>query len=124
MGWRDRADLARVAVAPVLVLAGCALGEPSARYTGTLAACGLAAATLVRIDNKFAFSPGDGALTVEGTVAANGGFAGTLNTQPPDKAPFVLSVRGRILGEMATVDYTTPRCRASAQFNLVHPPLL
>jgi len=124
MGWRDKIAMAGVSMAVVPTLCGCAPGGEGARYSGALPGCGLAAATVVRTDDRFAFSPGDGALTIVGTVAADGGFAGTLNTQAPDKTPFVLSVRGRIASEQASVDYATPRCRASALLARVHPPLL
>jgi hypothetical protein len=124
MGWREELVAAKVTIAVVATLSGCAPSGEGGRYSGTLAGCGLAAATLVRTDSRFAFSPGDGALTIVGTVGTDGGFAGTLNTQPPDKAPFVLSVRGRIAAEQASVDYATPRCRASAMLARAHPPLL
>ncbi len=124
MRWREKIVLARVIVAAMPMLSGCTAGGEGARYSGALPGCGLAAATLVRTDDRFSFSPDDGALTILGTVAADGAFAGTLNTQPPDKAPFVLSVRGRISSEQASLDYATPRCRASAPLARVHPPLL
>jgi hypothetical protein len=121
-----------------LALAGCSggglslsrimpAGAPSGhevRYTGALPGCGLAAATLTRRDDQFSFTPGDGVLTMLGTVAPDGGFSGSLNTQPPGKPPFLLSVTGRIAEEQATLDYATPRCRAAATFSRVHPSLL
>jgi hypothetical protein len=119
MGW-----LELLSVAAALVLSGCEPAGEGVRYIGSLPGCGLAAATLVRTADRFAFSPDDGALTIAGAIAADGGFAGTLNTQPPDKAPFVLSVSGRMAGEQASVTYTTPRCRATATLARVHPPLL
>ena len=118
MRWRE--------AAVVLALAGC--GGPAAphplRYTGALAGCGLAAATLAQQGPAFTFTPGDGVLTIGGSIGADGSFQGTLNTQPAGKPAFVLQVRGRIAGESATVDYTTPRCHAHATLTLVHPALL
>ncbi len=93
------------------------------RYTGTLPGCGLGASTLTRQGEKFAFAPGDGVLSILGPVAPNGGFAGTLNTQPPDKPAFSLSVHGTIGEDTAVLDYMTPRCQAHATFARVHPPL-
>ncbi len=119
MGWPER-----VSIAVALGLSGCAPAGEGVRYTGALPGCGLAASTLVRTGERFAFSPGDGALTIVGVVAADGGFGATLNTQPPDKAPFVLSVSGRMAEEQASVTYATPRCRAATTLARVHPPLL
>ena len=106
-------------------LAGCggqATPHPL-RYTGALPGCGLAAATLARQGDSFTFTPGDGVLTIPGKIAADGGFSGSFNTQPPGKPPFVLSVAGRIDADLATLDYTTPRCRAHATLTVVHPPM-
>jgi hypothetical protein len=113
-------------LALTLALGGCASGKMAheVRYTGPLPGCGVNAATLTRLAGSFAFAPGDGVLTIQGTVAANGSFAGTLNTQPPTKPPFLLTVNGRFEGERATLDYATPRCRAAATLARVHPPLL
>jgi hypothetical protein len=100
-----------------LGLAACGRGaSQEARFAGALPTCGLPASTLVRQGDHFSFSPGDGALTIEGTVAADGGFAGILNTQAPGKPPFLMTVRGKIGDDEATLDYATPRCAAQAKF--------
>jgi hypothetical protein len=114
-----------VVMVAALLLGGCGGGAVrSGRYTGALPACGLSAATLIQQNDKFAFTPGDGVLTIAGAVAADGHFTGELNTQPPNKPAFVLHVQGTIGDEGATVDYLTPRCHALATFVRVHPPLL
>jgi hypothetical protein len=122
---RCRIDRAAVAFAAALALAGCGAAKQAheARYTGALPECGLAAATLTRQGEAFAFAPGDGALVIRGAVAADGGFAGTLNTQPPGKPPFELSVHGRIAEETAMLDYATPRCHTHGSLARVHPPM-
>jgi len=112
-----------------LGLVGCGGGGMSraahqTRYVGALPGCGLPEATLVRQADQFAFTPGDGVLVINGAVAADGRFSGTLNTQAPDKPPFLLIVRGQIGPEQATLDYTTPRCHATATLKRVHPELL
>jgi hypothetical protein len=108
-----------------VALGGCGVRPAhEAAYTGALPGCGLAAATLTRIGGAFAFAPGDGALIVRGTVAPDGSYAGTLNTQPPGKSPFLLSLRGTIGEESAALDYTTPRCHAQATLARVHRSLL
>jgi hypothetical protein len=113
-------------VAALLPLIGC--GEVftgyGTRYTGALSGCGLPAATLSLKAGQFSFTPGDGALMIAGTVAPDGSFAGTLNTQPAGKPPFELHVSGRIAADQASVDYVTPRCRAAGNLDRVRPPLL
>jgi hypothetical protein len=101
-----------------LGLGGCGVHHVAevARYTGALPGCGLADSTLVRQGPQFTFTPGDGVLTIEGTVAADGSFTGALNTQGVGKPPFLLQVQGKLQDEQARVDYVTPRCRASATF--------
>jgi hypothetical protein len=109
----------------VLALGGCGYGPAPhlVRYVGPLPSCGLATATLARQGPGFAFSPGDGVLSIQGAVAADGGFSGTLNTQAPDKPAFLLTVSGRIAEDSATIDYATPRCRAHAVLARVTPPV-
>jgi hypothetical protein len=110
-------------------LAGCGGGSAGAavhevRYTGALPGCGLATATLVRLADHFAFAPGDGVIVINGAVKPDGRFTATLNTQPPDKPPFLLTVQGRMEAEQVTMDYATPRCHAAATLSRVHPPFL
>ncbi len=114
----------RAAVLGMLLVAGCgeSLTGYGARYTGALRDCGLSLSTLARRGDQFVFTPGDGALTLAGPVAADGGFAGELNTQPPGKPPFLLRVSGKFEGEQARVSYSTPGCRASGRFSRVRPP--
>lgn len=107
------------------VLAGCSTLAAQSRYRGTIAGCGEAMpATLVREGKRFAFTPGDGVLEIHGTVAADGSFAGTLNTQPAGKAPFELKVSGRLDAKGATFAYSTPRCQTSGRLVLVPVSLL
>ena len=111
-----------VALGLALTLAGCGLpGSRQQRYAGTLAGCGGGLpATLVRVQDTFAFTPGDGALLLRGTIAADGTLAATLDTQPPGKPPYELAVRGRIDAAAATLRYATPTCTASG--TLAHVP--
>lgn len=74
--------------------------------------------TLTRLKDKFAMSPGDGPLVVRGQVAADGSIAGTLNTQPPGKTPYLVTVTGHITPAAADVTYTTPRCTAHGTFTI------
>lgn len=110
----------------VLAMGGCAAGgaAPEVHYTGALPGCALAASTLVRQGGQFAFAPGDGVLVIRGPVSPEGDFSGALNTQPPGKPAFWLSVSGTIGKETAVLDYATPRCQARATFMRVHRPLL
>ena len=92
--------------------------------TGTLAGCGPATpATLTRAGDAFAFSATDGVLVLHGTTAADGTLAATLNTQPPSKPPFLLTVNGRAAAESVTPSYVTPRCTAAGTLTRVHPSL-
>jgi hypothetical protein len=104
------------------VLGGCGLAPAGheVRYTGALPECGSSAATLTRQGSEFVFAPTDGSLVIHGIVAADGGFAGQLNTQPPGKPPFLLAVTGHLADESATLSYSTPRCRAEATLARVH----
>ncbi len=105
-------------------LAGCgavAPAAPEARYAGALPDCGGPAASLSRRGDVFAFAPGDGSLVIRGRVQGDGGFAGALNTQPPGKPAFVLTVRGRLTEDAATLRFATPRCHADATLARVHP---
>lgn len=113
------------AIAMALALAGCG-GTPAelARYAGPLPGCGLAASTLMRQGAQFSFSPGDGVLTITGDVAADGGYAGALNTQAPHKTPFILHVQGKVEAEQASVDYEAPNCRTAGTLPRVRQPLL
>ena len=122
----DAAVVVGTAVIGSLLLAGCttALSEQT-RYHGTLAGCGAPMpASLVRDKAAFAFAPGDGVLVIKGTVAADGGVSGTLNTQPPGKPPFALSVRGRLDPAGAELTYATPRCQASGRLPAVAASIL
>jgi hypothetical protein len=101
------------AVTMTLSLAACAPGN-DARYIGALPGCGLGASTLAHHADHVAFTPGDGALVLQGAVGPDGGFAATLNTQPPGKPEYLLRVSGRIAGDQARVEYVTPRCHATA----------
>ncbi len=111
----------------LLALASC--GTPvtrESRYTGQITGCGPATpATLARAEDTFTFAPSDGVLVLRGKVAADGSLTATLNTQPPGKPPYVLSVSGHIDPEAVTLRYATPTCKAApATLARVHMPLL
>jgi hypothetical protein len=110
----------------LLLLAGCSTAlTQQTRYAGTLTGCGAPMpASLVRNGAAFAFAPGDGVLVIRGTVAPDGGVSGTLNTQPPGKPPFALSVRGRLDPAGAALTYATPRCQASGRLPAVAASIL
>jgi hypothetical protein len=102
------------------LLGGCAgaaraTGQPAGlRYAGTLRGCGSSQpASLSRSGDSFAFAPGDGALVLRGTLAADGSFSATLNTQPAGKPAYLLVVQGRADAGAATLRYSTPRCAAA-----------
>lgn len=105
----------------VLLLGAC--GVPvtlQRRYVGTLTGCGAALpATLVRLRDGFAFSPGDSSLLLRGGIGADGTLAGSLNTQPPGKPPWLLAVAGKLTPTSASVTYTTPRCVAAGTLAVV-----
>lgn len=107
------APLAALALALAAPLAGCESPPAERRFAGALPGCG-GPATLTRQGDRFAFAPGDGALVLRGPVAADGGFAAELNTQPPGKPAYPLRVSGVVSEESARVAYATPRCRAEA----------
>ena len=113
-------------MAVCLVLAGC--GAPltlERRYTGTLAGCPAALpSTLTRKLAAFAFAPGDGSLIIRGTLAPDGSFDASRNTQPPGKPPFLLRVQGTLDAAGADVTYTTPRCTATGHMTIIPVHLL
>ena len=119
-------QLALLGIVAVYGLAGCGTaGTREIRYAGRLAGCGPATpATLTRIGDGFAFAPSDGALILRGRVAADGAFEGALNTQPPGKPAFALTVRGQVGPDGVALSYATPRCAASATLARVRPDLL
>ena len=83
------------------------------RYTGTLMGCeDVMTATLTRIRNDFAFTPGDSALVIRGAIGPDGTLAGRFNTQPVGKPAYLLTVSGHAIADSATVAYVTPRCTA------------
>jgi len=109
--WLSLSLLATCAVAGCTTVDDAAAQPAEIRYAGTLSGCGQSnPATLTRIRGAFAFAPSDGVLVLRGTVAADGSLSATLNTQPPTKPPFLLTVHGHATTEAATVSYTTPVC--------------
>ncbi len=113
-------------LAAASILSGCSerMQGYDARYVGAFPGCDMKTATLARRADRFVFTPGDGALAIEGPIGADGTFTGTLNTQPPGKPEFILRVEGSISVEQAWVDYVNPRCQTSTTLARVHPPLL
>ncbi len=109
----------------VLTITSCGSLNRERRYVGIISDCGVnghSTLTYVPIghgEGRFAFAPGDGALIIRGSVARGGEMAGNLNTQPAGKAPFILSVGGKIRKDSADVTYSTATCRAQGQFQLV-----
>ena len=85
---------------------------PETRFTGALDGCGVTTATLIQRGAAAQFVPGDGTLVLTGTVAADGTLSASLNTQPPGKPPYLLSVSGHLDAAAATLTYVTPRCTA------------
>lgn len=124
-----------------LLLSGCAdeLAKQH-RYIGQAPACaagGGITATLVRNGRTFAFAPSDGSLVVNGTVAPNGTFSGTLalrSSQPaPEtptaqpsapKTPQILSASGTLTDQNASVAYAAPGCQAKVMLYRVYPTVL
>ena len=107
-------------------LAGCGLhpAPHEQRFTGALDGCGASPATLTRVGGDVAFAPSDGVLVLHGAVAADGAVTAALNTQPPGKPPYLLTLRGRLDAESAVLTYATPGCVAHGTLRRVHPALL
>jgi hypothetical protein len=113
--WIGQIGLALVAVA------GCT-GAPveQGRYTGIVSDCGEPQpATLVRMGDRFVFTPGDGAIVLRGQVAIGGVLAATLNTQPPGKPPYLVTLTGRMDDRTAELWYATPRCTSHGRLTRV-----
>ena len=135
-----RMALLRLLWLVLLLPTACAHGfAPRFRYTGQFTGCGPAGSvTLTRSADRFSFTPGDGTLIITGDIAADGRFAGSLDTgrsggtTPTASATaakatsrFVLSVQGRIDSDTAEATYTTPRCQTTVRLTRVdEPPLL
>lgn len=115
-----------VIVILIAACTGCADGvSAERRYTGTLTGCGAPLpATLNRLGDGFAFTPGNGALTLRGTVAPDGGLRGALNTQPAGRPPYLLALTGRIDAAAVALRYTTPHCTATGSLAVVPVSLL
>lgn len=116
-----------IALIVMMCLASCSASlSVEHRYVGTLSGCGAPqTATLVRRRTTFAFAPDtDSPLVVRGSVGQDGTIKGELNTQPPGKPPYLLSVTGTLGPRQASVSYVTPRCTASGRLDLRPKTLL
>jgi hypothetical protein len=121
-----------------LATAGCGVSlSKQTRYVGELSGCASgpeARATLVQVADRFSFTPSDGALVISGTIAPGGSFAGSLRTDQPghdrqdhasgSPSPFTLVVTGRIEGNIAAGEFSTPRCRSTFRLTRIAPSLL
>ncbi|WP_157692407.1 hypothetical protein [Granulibacter bethesdensis] len=69
-------------------------------------------ATLVidRSSRRFTFAPADGALRLSGLVGANGSIQASTNTQPPGKAPYIVTLQGVLGKDSFNGTYETPLC--------------
>jgi hypothetical protein len=121
------------------MLAACAFGPPSARYTGPAPPCAPGegtTSTLMRTGNAVAFAPTDGALVVQGLLGPTGSFAGSMAVRaanvatPGAAAPkpsgnvHILSIAGVLTPDQASVTYTAPGCQAKVILARAHSPLL
>jgi hypothetical protein len=108
-----------------LALAGCTtIGKQLStqtydqRYTGEIQPMGGIActdsmpATLTTraADLSVVFTPNDGALVIRGSMSREGQVLARLNTAPPNRPPYLLSLEGRVENGMFSGVYQTPQC--------------
>jgi hypothetical protein len=107
------------------------------RYAGPVPDCAggtQARATLVRVHDRFSFTPSDGTLVISGSVAPDGSFTGSLAPvrsgrgepgQAGAPAPrFTLTVSGRLDRMAASGTYATPRCSTNFRLPRIDATLL
>jgi hypothetical protein len=70
-------------------------------------------------DHAAAFTPNDGTLILRGAVNEDGEVRAALNTAPPTKPPYLLTLEGRLNGDAFNGLYRTPLCTYKA--DLVSP---
>ena len=112
-------------VLALLALGGCAtIGRELStqvydqRYTGEILPMGgvhctdSMPATLVtrKADLSVVFTPNDGALVLRGSMSREGEVLARLNTAPPNRPPYLLTLTGRIEKGMFSGVYQTPQC--------------
>ena len=108
-----------------LALGGCAtIGNELStqaydqRYTGEIQPMGgvhctdAMPATLVTraADLSVVFTPNDGALVIRGSMSREGQVLARLNTAPPNRPPYLLSLEGRLEKAGFSGVYQTPQC--------------
>ncbi|MGC8524329.1 MAG: hypothetical protein ACP5M5_08585 [Acidibrevibacterium sp.] len=108
-----------------LALGGCAtIGKELStqaydqRYTGEIQPMGgvhctdSMPATLVTraADLSVVFTPNDGALVIRGSMSRDGQVLARLNTAPPNRPPYLLSLEGRVEKAGFSGVYQTPQC--------------
>lgn len=116
-----------VALCAMMGLSSCSASlSVEQRYVGTLSGCAAPqTATLVLRRKTFAFTPDtDSPLVVRGSIGQDGTIKGELNTQPPGKPPYLLTVTGALGPRRVSVSYVTPRCTAAGQLDLRPKTLL
>lgn len=132
-----RSRLASLALA-LLALGGCgtignALSTQSydQRFTGEIFPIGgvhctdQMPATLVTraADLSVVFTPNDGALVLRGSMSREGQVLARLNTAPPSRPPYLLTLEGRIEKGVFSGVYQTPQCAWKvALYPAVAPP--
>ncbi len=114
LSYQGHSARSAVMVAAVAALSGCS--GSSQTYAGKLepeaGVCDAAnRATLHRQGAIVQFTPQDGVLTLDGTVASSGQVAAFQQTVGMDRKPYRLSFTGQIAGDAITGSYVTPRCR-------------
>jgi hypothetical protein len=117
---------ARRRAAPLLaatLMSACANGPPGT-FTGSLTplagTCDATnRATLTRHHDTVLFTPQDGVLILEGTVAPGGAINASVQTTGMDRKPYRVLFSGTLTNDTITGTYVTTRCRYGVALHAV-----
>ncbi|MEJ0047571.1 MAG: hypothetical protein WDN04_16685 [Rhodospirillales bacterium] len=106
------------------VAVGCAASRPD-HFTGTLQPQGGACdppsrAWLTLTDTHVHFTPREGVITLDGSLAADGTMQADAIANGMDHTPYRQSFTGRLIGDQVTGTYITPRCRYAVTLSAPH----
>src|SRR5271163_2128113 len=95
--------------------AGCAAGPPD-HFAGLLqpqaGTCDPPGrAELILNESHVLFTPREGIIALDGTLAADGTIRASTVSNGMDHTPYRQTFNGQLTGDKVTGSYTTPRCR-------------
>ena len=97
-------------------LAACCAAVPPDHFAGVLqpqaGTCDPPSrAALILSDSHVLFTPREGIISLDGTLAADGTIRAAAVSNGMDRTPYRQTFIGSLIGAKVTGSYTTPRCR-------------